>query len=221
MWRHPHQMERHTHRDLLYTILHTIEALQDALADVEILKVKAHVGIEGNEQADKAAKQACEDGEYVPPWDNDDTVLLRAVAMDQENVKYPLKGKNAIQTYATKKIREANESQPAVRRWNKTLTGKPTEWVRRNTPHSMEAGHRTQEQELDDMLELEREGQEDVEWDPLREEDDALLDMVEQTTDETTTEEQERQRRHQMVVQEEERRAMIEDPRPRTSWGES
>ena len=24
MWRHPHQMERHAHRDLLYTILHTI-----------------------------------------------------------------------------------------------------------------------------------------------------------------------------------------------------
>ncbi|KAK3268564.1 hypothetical protein CYMTET_22942 [Cymbomonas tetramitiformis] len=194
---------------------------KDALADVEILKVKAHVGITGNEEADKAAKQACEDGEYVPPWDNDDTVLLRAMATDQENVKYPLKGKNAIQTYVTSKIREANESQPAVRRWNRTLTGKPTEWVRRNVPHSTEAGHRTQEQELDDMLELEREGQEDMEWDPLREEDDALLDMMEQTTDETTTEEQERQRRHQMVVQEEERRAMLEDPRPRTNWAES
>ncbi|KAK3250981.1 hypothetical protein CYMTET_39673 [Cymbomonas tetramitiformis] len=52
-----------------------------------ILKVKAHVGIEGNEQADKAAKQACEDGEYVPAWDNDRTVLLKAMAKDQDGPK--------------------------------------------------------------------------------------------------------------------------------------
>ncbi|KAK3286275.1 hypothetical protein CYMTET_6163 [Cymbomonas tetramitiformis] len=129
-------MERRAHRDLLYTILCTIEALQDALVTVEILKVKAHIGIDGNEQADKAAKQACEDGEYVQPWDNDDTLLLQARATDQEGVKYLLKGKHAVQTHVTKMIREANANEPAVQRWNRTLMGEPTEWMRKAPPNT-------------------------------------------------------------------------------------
>ena len=158
-------MERHTHRDLLYTILCTIEALQDALVAVEILKVKAHVGIEGNEHADKAAKKACEDGEYVQPWDNDETLLLQVIATDQDGAKYLLKGKNAVQTHVTKKIREANANEPAVQRWNRTLTGEPTEWVRSAPPNTRTA-QRTHEQELEDMLELEREGQDNMEQEP-------------------------------------------------------
>ncbi|KAK3287924.1 hypothetical protein CYMTET_4602 [Cymbomonas tetramitiformis] len=223
MWRHPHQMERHTHRDLLYTIMCTIEALQDAQVIVGILKVKAHVGIVGNEQADKAAKQACEDGEYVQPWDNEETVLLRAMATDQDNVKYPLTGKNAVQTYVTKMIREANGKELMARRWDKTLTGKPTEWVRKNAPVDRGVNQQTQEQELEDMLELEREVGGDVERDPQgwEGEDGMLLDMMEQPTTGELAGRQDRGRQHQLVIQEEERREMLEDPRPRTNWDES
>ncbi|KAK3279640.1 hypothetical protein CYMTET_12502 [Cymbomonas tetramitiformis] len=185
--------------------MYTIEALQDAQVTVEILKVKAHVGIVGNEQADKAAKQACEDGEYVQPWDNDKTVLLRAMATDQDNVKYPLTGKNAVQTYVTKMIPETNGREPAVQRWNKILTGKPTEWVRRNAPLDRGMNQQTQEQELEDMLELEREVGEDVERDPQgwEGEDGVLLEMMEQPTTGESAGRQDREQQHQSVIREE------------------
>eukprot|EP00854_Cymbomonas_tetramitiformis_P001419 gene1419-biopygen1281 len=170
--------------------------------------------------ADKAAKQACEDGEYIQPWDNDETLLLQALATDQDGVKYLLKGKNAVQTHVTKMIREANANEPAVQRWNRTLTGEPTEWVRSAPPNTRTA-QRTQEQELEDMLELEREGQEDMEQEPPEGEDEALMEMVGQQTAEVSADEREREQRHQMVAQEEERREMLEDPRPRTSCDDS
>ncbi|KAK3234967.1 hypothetical protein CYMTET_54807 [Cymbomonas tetramitiformis] len=62
---------------------------------VRILKVKARVGINGDKEADKAAKQACGDGEYVQPWDTEERIMVWAVAKDQDGAKYRLKGKNA------------------------------------------------------------------------------------------------------------------------------
>ncbi|KAK3261402.1 hypothetical protein CYMTET_29688 [Cymbomonas tetramitiformis] len=213
-------MERHTHRDLLYAILCTVEALQDALVEVEILKVKAHVGIAGNEQADKVAKQACKDGEYVQPWDNDETLLLQAMATDQDGVRCLLKGGSAVQKHVTKRIRDMSAGEPAVQRWNRTLTGEPTGWAR-TAPPNTRAAQRTQEQELEDMLELEREEQDDMGQDLQEGEDDALMDMMEQPMAEATAEDVAREHRHQMTIQEEEHREMLEDPRPRTNWGES
>eukprot|EP00854_Cymbomonas_tetramitiformis_P009831 gene9831-11644_t len=79
-------------------------------------------------------------------------------------------------------IREANAGEPAMQRWNITLTCKPTEWVRKTKPSNREANQQTQERELEDMLELEREVDEDIEQDPRGgEEDDMLMEMVERT----------------------------------------
>ncbi|KAK3285448.1 hypothetical protein CYMTET_6950 [Cymbomonas tetramitiformis] len=78
----PYMMERHQHRDTLHEIMGTIEKLNAAGTAVELYKVKAHVGIIGNEGADEAAKEACEKGRMVPNTENSDTVTLQAL-LDQ------------------------------------------------------------------------------------------------------------------------------------------
>ncbi|KAK3288461.1 hypothetical protein CYMTET_4061 [Cymbomonas tetramitiformis] len=100
-----HSMEHHQQRDLLYAMLVNIEALVTIGKRVMILKVKAHVGINGNEKADETAKQACTTGEPTEAWDNDETIHNKSMVPDGDSEKRELAGKNTVQKYATALLR--------------------------------------------------------------------------------------------------------------------
>eukprot|EP00854_Cymbomonas_tetramitiformis_P034198 gene34198-biopygen19718 len=59
--------------DILWKIMKQIQKLNGEGTKVALYKVKAHVGIHGNEKADEVARKACVEGEYGLNHDNTDT----------------------------------------------------------------------------------------------------------------------------------------------------
>ncbi|KAK3234388.1 hypothetical protein CYMTET_55330 [Cymbomonas tetramitiformis] len=139
MKRRPHMLERHVHRDILWKIMKQIQTLNREGTKVALYKVKAHVGIHGNEMADEVAKKACEEGEYSLNHDNTDTVMLLAIC---EATGRQLEGHQAILNHVTKKVREAKMTGETniIQRLKRKLETGPEEWeTKRQRIERMEA----------------------------------------------------------------------------------
>jgi len=105
----PYMMERHQHRDTLHGIMGAIEKLNEAGTAVKLYKVKAHIGIVGNEGADEAAKEACEKGKIVPNTDNADTITLQALLNQGREEERTIRQKG-VKEEVTKLIRKQKQA---------------------------------------------------------------------------------------------------------------
>ncbi|KAK3247629.1 hypothetical protein CYMTET_42872 [Cymbomonas tetramitiformis] len=129
MRRKPHHMERHQHRDLLHAILTNIEGVIATGTKVRILKVKAHIGIAGNEAADQAAKKACTKGELTEAWENQDTIQIKPMSLNEEGNKQEIKGHNGVQKQVAKSIQDTTKmKENRLTRKMGQLEGDPTKW---------------------------------------------------------------------------------------------
>ncbi|KAK3234424.1 hypothetical protein CYMTET_55366 [Cymbomonas tetramitiformis] len=116
-----HDQTSATTKAVTKAILKRVEETNTEGTAVNLYKVKAHVGVIGNEHADEAAKRACEEEEYVPNMDNADTVTLQALLhLGTKEEEKTLKAKG-MQGAVTKQVREAKmETSQRVRAPQKT-----------------------------------------------------------------------------------------------------
>ncbi|KAK3250902.1 hypothetical protein CYMTET_39736 [Cymbomonas tetramitiformis] len=129
----PYAMERHQHRDTLHRIMEANEELNEMGTAVELCKVKAHTGIIGNEEADEAAKNACETGKLVANTDNADTVTLQALLEQGKEEERTVRQKG-IQEEVTKQIRrEKQATSHRIQAYRRKLETPPEEWGTRDT----------------------------------------------------------------------------------------
>ncbi|KAK3289337.1 hypothetical protein CYMTET_3236 [Cymbomonas tetramitiformis] len=170
----------------------TIEKLNAAGTAVELYKVKAHMGIVGNEGADEAAKEACEKGRMVPNTENSDTVTLQAL-LDQGREEERMIRQKGVKAEVTKRIREHNQTTShRIQAYRRKLETPPEEWGTRGTGNKRRKT--TQESE-----ELEHE----MEW---------LMREQERTTEEQEQDEQWDNEINEMMRREEEQHRETEPP---------
>ncbi|KAK3247362.1 hypothetical protein CYMTET_43134 [Cymbomonas tetramitiformis] len=117
---------------------------------VALYKVKAHVGIHGNEMADEVAKKACTEGEYGLNHDNTDTVRLLAVCHDTQR---QLNGHQAIYNYVSNKVRatKMGGKTNVIQRMKRKLETGPEEWeTKKRRIARTEAEYARRDRELDE-----------------------------------------------------------------------
>ncbi|KAK3236274.1 hypothetical protein CYMTET_53576 [Cymbomonas tetramitiformis] len=150
MKRRPHALEKHVHRDILWKIMKQIQTLNGEGTKVALYKVKAHVGIHGNEKADEVARKACVEGEYGFNHDNTDTVKLLAIC---EATGRQLEGHQAVLNHVTKRVREAKMTGKTniIQRLKRKLETGPEEWeTKRQRIDRMEAEKARRNGELEE-----------------------------------------------------------------------
>ncbi|KAK3236172.1 hypothetical protein CYMTET_53672 [Cymbomonas tetramitiformis] len=150
MKRRPHALEKHTHRDILWKIMKQIQMLNGEGTKVALYKVKAHVGIHGNEKADEVARKACVEGEYGLNHDNTDTVKLLAIC---KATGRQLEGHQAVLNHVTKRVREAKMTGETniIQRLKRKLETGPEEWeTKRQRIERMEAERERRNGELEE-----------------------------------------------------------------------
>eukprot|EP00854_Cymbomonas_tetramitiformis_P001377 gene1377-biopygen1224 len=157
--------------------------------EVALYKVKAHVGIHGNEKADEVAKKACVEGEYGLNHDNTDTVKLLAIC---ESTGKQLEGHQAIFNHVTRKVRGAKMTGETniIKRLKRKLETGPEEWetkkqrierteaeqARRNgEPDEPEVDEETGGDTWPEKLEEQQMQEEETEFQQMEQEDEEAL----------------------------------------------
>ncbi|KAK3283600.1 hypothetical protein CYMTET_8688 [Cymbomonas tetramitiformis] len=127
MRRRPHTLERHVHRDILWKIPKQVETLNKKGIKVALYKVKARVGIQGNEKADEVAKRACMEGDYALNHDNTETIQL--VASCAKTGKR-LEGRQAVLNHVQGKVSAKKQTGKSnvIQRMKRKLETGPEEW---------------------------------------------------------------------------------------------
>ncbi|KAK3255565.1 hypothetical protein CYMTET_35259 [Cymbomonas tetramitiformis] len=162
---------------------------------VAIYKVKAHVGMHGNEMSDEVAKQACVEGEYGLNHDNTGTMKLEAIC---RSTGRKLDGHQAISNHARSKVREVKMTgkDNVIQRMKRKLETGPEEWEtkkqriaiteaeyaqRNEEPNGPEEGEEAARNTWPEKIYAQQMQEDEIELQQMEQEEEAALMLAQNT----------------------------------------